>query len=50
MENRRVKIQSKNYFNPKHEASFGDLGATKKKSGRITLFTVQNESLYLYIG
>ena len=26
MENKKVKIKSKNYFNPKHEASFGDLG------------------------
>ena len=50
MENRRVKIQSKNYFNPKHEASFGDLGATKKKWKDDSFLLVQNESLYLYIG
>ena len=33
MEKRRVKVQSKNYFNSKHEASFDGLGkrATKTK-------------------
>ena len=33
------KQKSKNYFNPKHEASFGGLGKrATKKSGRMTLF------------